>query len=427
MPKIQLIRKDSTVIELDAESVTFDLDRATMVSPIAFLAQRYAIDLNMTNIGITISGIVADDEGETTGTGSAFTLDLSQAAGTIPSSTWYGQYSTSAGAWNTIKADLDGVEIAFKSVGQVNAGLGETTAIRLANGTTTSSVADSIIGVNISSTTTSQTLATAIVDAVNAANITVDGATTAFTAAFTATQQTGQQKNNSYYHQTGDVNAVYAGERIQIKNDVVGAKGDVSVTLQKGTNAGANTYALVEGSRAMWNNAFYVSNMTGGGDTTRMTMGDKVQQLLNMANMSAGGALISPNTLTGDVLDLPDSVASFDASRFLNIEDARVVKKYIVGVRIPYESLASSSSGQRLLRQFVIPAGPGTDYSPSQNTAAYDPVLTVNNEIVRPNPYLEQGVAIPCTLMTWNPSYNAGEGFWSYEITLAVAEQLIGI
>ena len=156
-------------------------------------------------------------------------------------------------------------------------------------------------------------------------------------------------------------------------------------------------------------------------------MGDKVQQILNLANASAGGALISPNVMTGEVLDLPSSVASFDASRFLNIEDAATVKKYIVGVRIPYDSIASSSVGQRVLRQYIVPAGPGTDYAPEKNTQSYDPTVSVNNQIIRPNPYLEQGVAIPCVVNTWNPSYNAGDGYWSYDLTLSVVEQLVGI
>lgn len=427
MPKIQLIRRDSSIIELDANTITFDLKRNTTVAPIPFLGQRFGIDTNLTDVGISIGGIVTDDDSEVLGTGSAFTIDLSQASGTIPSSTWYGQYSTSAGSWNTVKADLDGVEISFKSKGQLDAGLGETTAIRLANGTTTSSVADSIIGVNISSTTTSDSLATTIVNALNSASITINGATTAFTTAFSISQAKGQQMNNSYYHQTGDISTVYNGEQILIKNKSVGSGGDVAVTIQKGVNAGSNTYALVDGSRAKWDKSFYVSNMTGGVDSNKMTMGDKVQELLNLANMSAGGALLSPNTLTGDVIDLPDSVASFDASRFLQIEDAEVVKKYIVGVRVPYESIASSSTGQEVLRQFVVPAGPGTNYSASQNTREFDPVSIVNNEKVRPNPYLEQGVALPCTLLTWNPSYEAGDGFWSYELSLAVVEQLVGI
>ena len=427
MPKIQLLRRDSSVIELDAENITFAITRGVQSFPLPFIATRYAIDLNQTDVGISINGILSDDEGEALGTGSAFTIDLSQSSGQIPSSTWYGQYSTSAGAWNTVKADLDGVDISFKSIGQKTAGLGETTSIRLANGTTTSSVADSIIGINIGSTTNTQTLSSTITTALASANITVNGATTAFSTAFSVTTSLGQQKNNSYYHQTGDVNATYTGERIQIKNQTIGKSGNLSVTVTKGVNAGSNTFALVEGSQGRWDKQFLVTNLTGGLDSTKMTMGDKVQQILNLANASAGGALISPNVMTGEVLDLPSSVASFDASRFLNIEDAATVKKYIVGVRIPYDSIASSSVGQRVLRQYIVPAGPGTDYAPEKNTQSYDPTVSVNNQIIRPNPYLEQGVAIPCVVNTWNPSYNAGDGYWSYDLTLSVVEQLVGI
>ena len=54
MPKIQLIRRDSSVIELDASSITFDLKRNTTVAPIPFLGQRFAIDTNLTDVGIVI-------------------------------------------------------------------------------------------------------------------------------------------------------------------------------------------------------------------------------------------------------------------------------------------------------------------------------------------------------------------------------------
>jgi len=426
MPKIQLIKKDSTVIELDAENIGFNLRRAVQTFPLPFIATRYAIDLNQTDIGISINGILSDDEGEVLGTGSAFSIDLSQSAGSVPSSTWYGQYATVTGSWNTVKADLDGVTISFKSIGQYNADLGETTSIRLANGTTSSSVADSIIGIDISGSTNTGTLSTTIVNGLNSANITVDGATTAFTTAFNISTSDGQQFNNSYYHQTGDTNNTYNGEKIQIKNTTTGKNGNLSVTVQKGTRTGT-TYALVEGSLAKWDKSFFVSNLTGGIDSTKMSMGDKVQEILNMANMSAGGALISPNVMTGEVLDLPSSVSSVDASRFLNIDEAATVKKYIVGVRVPYDSIASSAAGQRVLRQFIVPAGPGTDYAPESNTQSYDPTTSVNNEIVRPNPFLEQGVAIPCVLNTWNPTYDAGNGYWTYDLTLSVVEQLIGI
>ena len=146
-----------------------------------------------------------------------------------------------------------------------------------------------------------------------------------------------------------------------------------------------------------------------------------------MANMSAGGALISPQVLTGSVIDLPDSVSSLDTSRFLRIDEAAVVKKYVVGIRIPYESLASSTTGNKVLRQFLLPAGPGTDYAAVLNDNTYDPTVEVDNQTVRPNPFLEQGVAIPAIITSFNPAYEAGDGFWTYDLTMKAVEQLVGL
>ena len=156
-------------------------------------------------------------------------------------------------------------------------------------------------------------------------------------------------------------------------------------------------------------------------------MADKVQNILNLANMSVGGALVSPQVLAGSVLDLPSSVSSLDASRFLRIDEAATVEKYVIGVRIPYESFASSTDGNRVLRQFLLPAGPGTDYPADQNDGVYDPTIEVDNQTVRPNPFLEQGVAIPAIILSFNPQYSAGDGFWSYELRMKAVEQLVGL
>ena len=167
--------------------------------------------------------------------------------------------------------------------------------------------------------------------------------------------------------------------------------------------------------------------MSGGASSQKKTMEDKVQDLLNLTNMSAGGALVSPNAIAGSVIDIPDGVSSKDASRFLRVDQMKTVKKYVVGVRIPYESLASSSSGSKVLRQYLIPSGVGTDFSSEENNRAFDPTTVVNNETIRPNPFLEQGVAIPAVLKSYNPTFNAGDGYWGYELEFAAVEQLVGI
>lgn len=144
-------------------------------------------------------------------------------------------------------------------------------------------------------------------------------------------------------------------------------------------------------------------------------------------NASAGGGLINPQSFSGDLIEMPDSLASFDVGKLLRIDQAESVKKYIVGLRIPYESLISSNLDIRELRQFVIPTGPGTDFSAVKNTGAFDPVDNISGEIVRPNPYLRQGVAISGVVQKFTATYEAGDSVWNYDLEFAAAEQLLGI
>jgi len=409
MPKIQLIRRDSSILELDAESILFDLIRVTTAYSLPIINTRAALDLNQTNISIQIGGIFTDDTEATAGAGSAFTIDTSINGSQTLKAAWYELYSS----WNAVKLDLDGVEINFKSIGQINAGLGEDITIQLKNGSGSSTVVtNSIIVVNISSTTHSDSLADTIVSALGSAQVKVNTVTTNFSTIFTTSQSSGQFETLSQDQQGG---SGFNGEKITIANKTFGSAGDHTVVVSK-DNVGSD-----------WTNQFWVTNAIGGIAAQQMTMEDKVQDLLNLANMSAGGALINPNVMAGSVIDIPDGIASFDASRFLRVDDMKTVRKYIVGLRVPYESLASSTTGNRVLRQYLIPAGIGTDYSALENTREFDPTTVVNNETIRPNPYLEQGIAIPVVLQMFKPSYNAGDGYWEYELNFAAVEQLVGI
>lgn len=409
MPRIQMIHRDSTVTELDADRITFNVQREVTHYPIAIINTRVGLDLNQSQVGIAVSGIFTDDTDATGGAGSSMTIDTSINGSQSLQATWYELYAS----WNAVKSDLDGVSIRFQTTGQINANLGEDITLQLKNGSGSSTVAtNSIIVIDISSTTSSDSLADTIASAINSASVKVDTATTGCSSILTVTQASGQMETLSQDAQGG---SGFNGERITIKNTVEGANGDHVVTVSK-DDAGAT-----------WSNQFLVTSMSGGASSQKKTMEDKVQDLLNLANMSAGGALVSPNAIAGSVIDIPDGVSSKDASRFLRVDQMKTVKKYVVGVRIPYESLASSSSGSKVLRQYLIPSGVGTDFSSEENNRAFDPTTVVNNETIRPNPFLEQGVAIPAVLKSYNPTFNAGDGYWGYELEFAAVEQLVGI
>ena len=62
MPKVQLIRRDGKIIELEATSVFFDVLRGVKVWPIPIAGVRAAFDLNENRFSIGIKGILTDDD-----------------------------------------------------------------------------------------------------------------------------------------------------------------------------------------------------------------------------------------------------------------------------------------------------------------------------------------------------------------------------
>lgn len=412
---IQLIRRDSTVIELEATNIGISIQRNVLVHPIPLLATRAALDLNQPSVSIVIDGIITDDEQATGSSAAEMSMDLSLAFGNAGATSWFNSYGVN---WTSIKPQLAGATIRFETKGQIDADLGEAIEIRLNNGSL-SNVVDtiSVVYVDYSSTTNTSTLSTAIVNALNAASVKVNSSTVALTTEIDVSSKAGQAAAVSYRQQNGS-NGTYSNERIIVSNKATGSSGNSQSLVQITTGD----------NKTSWDYQFFVSNMTGGVSGVKMTRGDKLQDLINsITNPSAGGALISPQVLTGSAIDLPDSIASFDSAQFLRIDDAKAVKKYIIGVRIPYESIVSSTSGNRELRQFLIPAGPGTDHSAESNTEGYDPVDIINNKPVRPNPFLRQGVAIPVVVQSFDPGYEAGDSVWNYQISLAPVEQLVGL
>ena len=421
MPMIQLIKRDSSVIELEASSIQISVQRNIMSHPIPLLATRAALDLNIPQIGITIDGILTDDETASGSNGAQFSFDLSSSLTAAGAGSWHS--SLEVANWAAVLAELDGVAITFKVKGQVDANLQEATELYLYNGTapivphTNPNV--SRIQCNIAGTTDTSSLSNAIVASLNSGNTLVNTVSTALNTLITITQANGQNNTLSIISQTGNTTATpYTNELITIKNAISGESGNSQVSLRKYQNS----------TLGNWTKQFFITNMVNGVTGVQQTKGDKLQDLLNsIINPSVGGALISPQVLTGSLIDLPDSIASFNSAQFLNIDSSKAVRKMIVGVRIPYETLMSSTTGNRELRQFLIPAGPGTDYSSESNTEPFDPSETINGRLVRPNPFEQQGVAIPCVVQSFDPGYEAGDSVWTYQISLAPVEQLVGL
>tara|TARA_R100001079_G_scaffold14727_1_gene7117 strand:+ start:11247 stop:12512 length:1266 start_codon:yes stop_codon:yes gene_type:complete len=421
MPMIQLIRKDGQIIELKASQISFAVTRGVATWPIPIVATRAALDLNSNMLSITIDGVITDDEFASAGSAASCVIDLTRATGNY--TTWASQLATAlsvaqASAQN-IKDDLHGKEIRFSTAGQIDAGNGESIVLKFdktgaINNTITGGV--STIPINIQNVTNIGGVATAIQTAV-AGNSFVQVAATQVVINTVVTATVSAGANQILSNQMGG--AGQGNGKITITNTVKSEKGNKPVI--KGADP------LVSNS-SVWTNSFFVSAFTGGVTGSRKSKGDKVQDLLNMTmNASAGGGMISPQALTGDLVELPDSLSSFDVSKLLNIDESSSVKKYIVGLRVPYESMITAGASGEVLRQFIIPSGPGTDYPSEDNTEPFDPVTVEGGVLNRPNPFFQQKVAIPGVIQTFTPAYAAGDSVYTFNIGFAAVEQLIGI
>ncbi len=416
MPKIQLIRKDGQIIELDATEIGMSVTRGVSVWPIPIIATRAALDLNANMLAITISGVITDDSSSTGANGASCVLDLSRPTAVCLS--WYEQlrleYTTVV-----LKDILHGKEIVFSTAGQISAGLGEKTVLRFDKGSNFSSVpgTESIVRVDLSGTVThTGHVATAIKTALDGGTTKVGGANTVISSLLTTTLSLGEQSALSANKQ-GIGSAV--NEKITITNITKGKSGNLPL-VKRGVTPFSTT--------ADWSHTFFTSVFTGGVDGSRKSKGDKVQDLLNMTmNANVGGFMVSPQALTGDLVEMPDSLSSFDTSKLLGISESSSIRKYIVGLRIPYESMVTAGVSGAVLRQFIVPSGPGTDYPSEENTEDFDPTNTEGGETTRPNPFFRQKVAIPGVVQTFQPAYQAGDSVWTYTLGFAAVEQLIGI
>jgi len=417
MPMIQLIRRDGQIIELQAETVSFSIVRGVAVWPIPIFGIRAALDLNNNTFGVTVSGVLTDDGTPTGSAGAVAHIDLSRA--TTVANSWFAQQE---GIGNTtvasVVAALHGKEIKFKSSGQRTAGLGENITIRFyTSGVPAATVVtNSVIPVDLTGSPANTSVITAAIKtAFDAASVKVNAVTTTITSIFSTSLSNGSSASSGSDQGVGTL----TNEKLTITNLITGVDG--------------NGQTRVSGSLGIsttqdFTSPFFMSNFTGGVTGSRKSKGDKIQDLINMTmNASAGGGMISPQSFTGNLIEMPDSLSSMDVASLLRIDQSDNVKKYIVGIRIPYESMVTATGVTEELRQFIVPSGPGTDYAAEKNLESFDPVDVIDGETVRPNPFFRQGVAIPGIVQSFEPAFTAGDSVWTYTLGFNACEQLLGI
>jgi hypothetical protein len=417
MPMVQLIRRDGQIIELEAERIGFSIVRSVNVWAVPVFGVRAAYDTNANMLSVTVTGVLTDDTQISGANGAVAQIDLSRA--TTVANSWFAQQDAIG---NTTIAQvvsaLHGKEIIFSSCGQKTAGLGENIKLRFyTSGVPAATVATkSIIPVDLTGTINhTGDIAVAIKAAFDAASVKVNAATTAISSIFSSALSAGAATLSGTDQGVGSL----TNEKLTLTNLITGSNGNNRTTVSG---------AIGISSTQDFTSPFFVSNFTSGVTGSRKSKGDKVQDLINMTiNASAGGGMLSPQSFTGDLIEMPDSLSNFDVSKLLRIDQSASVSKYICGIRIPYESIITASGVTEEVRQFIVPSGPGTDYPAETNVEPFDPVDVIGGETVRPNPFFRQGIAIPGVVQSFEPAFTAGDSVWTYTLGFNAAEQLIGI
>lgn len=418
MPMIQLIRKDGQVIELEAETINFSITRSASVWSPPLAGMRLGFDTNAAMVSINVGGILTDDANISGAAGASAALDLSRAT-TIATNWFEQQKAIGNDTIAKVVSALHGKTIKFQSAGQVSAGLGEDITLIFYSQSAPPAAtvaAQSIIPVNLTGTINhTGDIATQINNAFSAALVRVNSSTEATTSLFNITLTTGSATTSALSQ--GVFTPI--NEKLILENITRSADGNVRIVKSGDGN-------LTTGD---WTNPFFISNFTGGVEGSRKSKGDKLQDLIDMTvNVSAGGGFFSPQSFTGDLIELPDALSSFDLSKLLRIDGAESVRKYIVGMRIPYESMITATGADEVIRQFIIPSGPGVSMPSESNLEPFDPVeIDSNGDVSRPNPFLRQGVAISGVIQTFEPAYQAGDSVWTYSLGFNCCEQLIGL
>jgi len=419
MPMIQLIRRSGEVIELQAESVNFSVTRGVAVWALPVFGVRAGLDLNQNLFSITVNGIMTDDVQPTGSASASCIIDLSRS--TTNANSWFVQRQALGNSnWTSIKEVLHGKQIHIRSAGQESASvagsLNEKIVLQFfSSGALGATVAEtSIVPVDIASTTNTETLATAIKTALDGGSCKVNTATTAISSIFTTTLETGSSATSvTDQGLSGSLN-----ELVRITNTVKSADGNTQTQLSGAAGVSSQDFT----------DPFFVSNFTGGVTGSRKSKGDKIQDIIDATvNASAGGGMLSPQSFTGDLIEMPDALGKFDIATLLRIAESPSVSKYIVGIRIPYESMVTATGVTEEIRQFIVPSGPGKSYPSESNIEPFDPVDVVNGETIRPNPFFRQGIAIPGIVQSFEPAFQAGDSVWTYTLGFNACEQLLGI
>lgn len=395
MTKIRLIRKDNSVLTLDATQYSLNITRSVPVVPMLALAERYALDLNIVTADYKIDVILSDDDcsaAQFEKTAASCSLDFSAAA--EDSDGEHKAYGAGDGGSIT-NDDLDGAVIKIHSAHTNDNSVLKPVEIHFKKtaGATYSATPPQINVPITQSSPTGAQIATALESALNgggSSNIGAGNALTVgggqdFTDAFTVTRVAGKNDTGS------------DRSKIVITSTFLGFDG----------NNDTPTF-----SKEFASSKPLFQEFSGGLDRSCKSAGDKLQDLIgfvgNASLLGTSGTMITKE---------PDKSAIESDFSFSDSQ----TKDYIVGIQIPYNSLVTSAGETSLdyvERNQVIITG-RTDADVQGSEANTRPV----NVVFDP---MDKTTGISGTVVAMSFNYIAGENVYEGSLTFMPIDMIGG-
>jgi len=395
LTKIRLIRKDNSVLTLDATQYSLNITRSVPVVPMLALAERYALDLNIVTADYKIDVILSDDDcsaAQFEKTAASCSLDFSAAA--EDSDGEHKAYGAGDGGSIT-NDDLDGAVIKIHSAHTNDNSVLKPVEIHFKKtaGATYSATPPQINVPITQSSPTGAQIATALESALNgggSSNIGAGNALTVgggqdFTDAFTVTRVAGKNDTGS------------DRSKIVITSTFLGFDG----------NNDTPTF-----SKEFASSKPLFQEFSGGLDRSCKSAGDKLQDLIgfvgNASLLGTSGTMITKE---------PDKSAIESDFSFSDSQ----TKDYIVGIQIPYNSLVTSAGETSLdyvERNQVIITG-RTDADVQGSEANTRPV----NVVFDP---MDKTTGISGTVVAMSFNYIAGENVYEGSLTFMPIDMIGG-
>ena len=411
--KIQFIRRDGKIIECLAERFDISADRAVGVFPVPVTGERVGTDMNQVSTKVEIDGVILDDEANVPSATATpaiasinFTLSTTKDAATW-SATFAGVMAarmaslhaqltnyngTSIGATiefvtETQAAEANGNKFVFEFT---DAGAGGAHAVATPAGNigvslTAGSMVNEATGYAHIATRLHNSMTTSAVTETDAI---AAGAAGTFASAITATLAAV----------TG-----YGNAQVNFVQTVTGvASNGLSPTFWTPDQQQIDGDGFLSLPR---HQLFY-----GGSISSRKSAGDKVQDLYaavaNNNIFGAVGTILDNSAVSGLSFDLTD----------LTGRGETFVSSYIIGIKVPYESLKQSTNADPVIRNFILLTGMGNRGDADANTSPFSTEFDWQNK----------KTGIMGTVTSFSAEQQGGQKYFDFTATFQPLDMIVG-